>query len=455
MATAVETLKPQQAAADQEIPLSLKFYWSVGASGVAFMMNVVAGFALFYMISVLKVSPVLAGTVVFIPKIFDAFTDPLVGSWSDRLKTDKSRRRPFLLVGAILSSLSFLMVFTTPVFGHEYMTVGYIFTALMLFSFGYTLFNIPYLAMPAEMTNNYHERSSIHSFRMISVSTSSILGAAIPWVLEEMGRTSWEAYAVIGAGGGLFIFVTLMTTWLGTANAKFTHRSQERPQLFKEIGAVFSNRHFMRLIGIKFCQLLGTASTIAAFKFFLLSVMQRDFKVLTSYFLLVSAVQIVSSPLMVRLSKVIGKNWTYIVAALCNVAAVASWSLAQPGEPTWAILMRGVLLAIAISGNVVMAMSMLTDIINYDAKRTGIRREGVFTSFYSFVEKFTFAFGPLIVGVALSMAGFDKSLPPEEQTGEDVRQALLLGMSYIPAVMGILAIVLLTGYKLKEEDVKD
>ncbi|MEM7568448.1 MAG: MFS transporter [Pseudomonadota bacterium] len=453
MATAVDTLGTQATAQQDEIPFGLKFYWSIGASGVAFMMNVVAGFAFFYMISVLQISPVVAGAVVFVPKIFDAFTDPIVGSWSDRLKTGKSRRRPFLLAGAILSSLSFLMVFTTPIFGHEYLTVGYIFTALMLFSFGYTLFNIPYLAMPAEMTSSYHERSSIHSFRMISLSTAGILGSAIPLILEELGRTSWTAYAIVGVCGAIFIFVTLMATWAGTANAKFTQATTETPQLLKEVRAVFSNPHFMRLIGIKFCQLLGTASVIAAFKFFVLSVMQRDFAVLTYYFLLSAIISMIASPIMVRVSKVIGKNWTYVVAAVCNIAAVGSWVLAVPGEPLWAILCRGGLLAIAISGNVVMAMSMLTDIINYDAKQNGIRREGVFTSFYTFVEKFTFAFGPLIVGIALSAAGFDKTLPAEEQTGEDVRQALLLGMSYIPAGLGIFAVILLAGYKLKEEDV--
>lgn len=453
MATVAETLNAPTADKADEIPFALKFYWSVGASGVAFMMNVVAGFAFFYMISVLKISPALAGAVVFVPKIFDAFTDPLVGSWSDRIKTGNSRRRPFLLAGAILSALSFLMVFTTPVFGHEYMTVGYIFLALMLFSFGYTLFNIPYLAMPAEMTSSYHERSSIHGFRLIAVSSAGILAAGIPLILEELGRTSWTAYALIGAGGAVFILLTLLTTWAGTAKAKFTLSSDTRPNLLREVRAVASNRYFMRLIGIKFCQLLGTAATIAAFKFFVLSVMQRDFAVLTFYFLVVSAVSIAATPLIVRLSAVIGKNWTYVVAALCNVGTVASWAFAQPGEPTWAILTRGGFLAIAMTGNVVMAMSMLTDIINYDAKQTGIRREGVFTSFYSFVEKFTFAFGPLIVGVALSMAGFDKTLPAEQQTGDDVRQALLLGMSYIPATMGVFSIILLIGYNLKEDDV--
>ena len=143
------------------IPQRIKMLWSAGALGVAFMMNTVAGFVLVYMVTVLKIEPALAGFIAFFPKIFDAFTDPLVGGWSDRLAVKGSRRRPFLLWGAILSSLSFFMVFATPIFENQIFSVIFIFTSLMIFSFGYTLFNIPYLAMPAEMTDDYHERTSV------------------------------------------------------------------------------------------------------------------------------------------------------------------------------------------------------------------------------------------------------------------------------------------------------
>jgi len=168
----------------------------------------------------------------------------------------------------------------------------------------------------------------------------------------------------------------------------------------------------------------------------------------------VNVVSIIASPILLKLSRRIGKSQTYVISALCFVLAVASWSFVQPGEPTWAILIRAFVIGIAACGNVLMAMSMLTDIINYDSRIHGIRREGIFVAFYSFVEKFTFAFGPLVVGIALSIAGFDKSLPVDALQSPEVRQAILLGMSYIPAAMGIMSIWLLSGYKLTEADLK-
>ena len=435
------------------IPPRTKFLWSSGALGVYFMMNTVAGFVLVYMVTILKIEPALAGFIAFFPKIFDAFTDPLVGGWSDRLKAKGSRRRPFLIFGAILSSLSFMMIFMTPVFGNPNMSALFIFIALMLFSFGYTLFNIPYLAMPAEMTDDYHERTSIHGYRVVSFSIGGLFaGVSVPMLLKIMGADSWQAYAFIGTGGAVLIFTTMFLSWHGTKDAKFSTKPVESPKVFTELGHVFSNKHYIRLLVVKFCQLFGIAATIAALPFFILNVMQRDFGVLAYYFAVSGIVSIMAAPLLLKLSRRIGKSRTYMVSAFCFVFAVSSWSFVQPGEPTWAILIRAFFIGIATTGNVMMAMSMLTDIINYDSRLHDVRREGIFTAFYSFVEKFTFAFGPLIVGVALSIAGFDKTLPADAIQSSQVRQAILLGMAYIPAVMGLLSIWLLSGYKLTEAD---
>lgn len=437
------------------IPRQIKISWSVGALGVAFMMNTVAGSALFYLISVLEVQPALAGLVVFVPKLFDAITDPIVGAWSDRLSAGKSRRRPFLLVGAVISALSFLMLFTTPRFDHEYITAAYAFVALIIFAIGYTVFNIPYLSMPAEMTDDYHERSSIHSYRVMAISIAGfVAGAALPLFLEHMGRTDWMTYAIVGVAGGILIFVTMMVSWIGTANARFTEAQTVRPNPFSELRHVLSNGHFVRLLLVKFMQLFGVAATIASFKYFILYVMNRDFADLALYGLVVGIVALFAAPVFVAVSKRIGKSQTYMLSATFYVIAVASWSLAEANEPIPLILARGVLLGLAGTGNVIMAMSMLTDIINYDGNRSGVRREGVFVSFYSFIEKFTFSLGPLVAGLALQFAGYQEDLTQAAKQSPEIRQAILLGVSYIPAVMGVLSIALLAGYKLRQEDVQ-
>lgn len=437
------------------ISTGIKLSWGSGALGVAILMNTVAFFALFYMVGVLKIEPALAGTLIFVTKLFDVVTDPLVGNWSDRLKRPGSRRRPFMLVGAIISPLSFLMIFTTPMFEAQVFTATYIFVAMLIYTLGYTVFNVPYISMPAEMTDDYHERSRIHGVRMIFVSFAGIAaGAVVPAILDHLGRSNWDAYAVVGTGGAVIIFLSMMTAWYGTRNARYTYTESTTPNLWAECKFVFRDRVYIRLLGVKASQLLGAAAMQSATAFFFVYVLSRDFDLLAQYGLVMGIASVIASPLIVRISSVLGKAPTYVMAALCAVATTASWIFAGPDDPTWMVLARAVGFAFAVSGNVIMAMSMLTDIVNYSAQQSGVRREGVYTAFYSFVEKFTFAFGPLIVGVAMSLAGFDKSLPEEELRTPEIRQALLLAMTYIPVAMNLFCIYLLRGYRLSQEDLE-
>lgn len=454
MTTAAEANGGAIAPAD-EISKGIKLSWGFGALGVAILMNAVSVLVLFYMVGVLKIEPALAGTLIFLTKIFDVFTDPIIGGWSDRLKTSSSRRRPFLLVGAFIASISFAMIFTTPIFDNSDLSAAYIFVVMLVYTLGYTLFNVPYMSMPAEMTNSYHERSSIHAYRMVFVSFGGILAFAVaPAVLEAMGRTEWNSYAAVGVAGGVIIFISMIIAWIGTKDAHHTAATSDRQYFYKELKVVFADRHFLRLLAVKACQLLAAASAQSALVFFVLNVLQLDFKALSWYGLAIGVVSVIASPLVVRVSKYVGKRTAYIVAATFSILVFVSWPFASPEDPLWMFIARGGILAVAVAGNVIMAMSMLTDIINHAANSSGVRREGIYTAFYSFVEKFTFAFGPLIVGVALSIAGFDENIPAEEMRTPAVRQALLLGISYVPAVMVTVSIALLAGYKLSENDLK-
>lgn len=435
----------------QLVPKAIKISWAAGALGVATLMNMVAFFALFFMTGVLGINPALAGTLVFVTKIFDVFSDPIVGAWSDRTKTKGSRRRPFLIYGAVISALSFLAIFTTPVFDNGYYSAAYIFVAMIFYTIGYTLFNVPFLSMPSEMTDDYDERSSIHGYRMIFVNVSGLVGAVFLQILASMGQNEWASYAVVGVLGSIIIFVSMMWAYFGTAKARYTHGAQERPNPIAEIGLVFKNKHFMRLIGVKAAQLLGVASIITSTYYFFANIIDRA-DILPSYTLFNGLIAIISVPLIVRMSKVIDKKKTYIFAALLTMIGYGSWIFAQAGDPAWTIYLRGAITGVAVSGNVIVAMSMLTDIINYDSDKTGVRREGIYTALYTFTEKFTFAFGPLLVGFALAFAGYNKELAASGTQSEDIRQAVLFGFAYIPIITGAVAIALLMGYKLKRED---
>lgn len=435
------------------LPVALKLGWGIGALGAAVLVNGISVLIFFYLVAILRIEPALAGAVVFAAKLLDVASDPIVGLWSDRLESPQGRRRPFLLWGAVISALSIGLIFATPIFERQWLTVMYVGAGLAVYTVGYTLFNVPYMAMPAEMTDSYHERSSIHAYRIVFVSLGGFLATAVaPAALEQMGRTEWISYAYVGIAGAIVVLISMLSSYFATRSARFTHRSHAVSKLVAEFSVIRKNRHFLRLIGVKFAQLTGVQTTQAALLFFIVQSLQMSLNILVLFGAVMTVSSIIAAPLLVRFSQRYGKRAAYYLAAGANIVYALSWSLASPGEPIWAIALRAILVGVALCGNVVMAMSMLTDIINHDAKKAGVRREGAYVSLYSFVEKLTAALGPLVIGVALSLVGFDTSLPSDVPQGDGVRFAILFAVSWLPSIMGVVAIWLLSGYRLTEAD---
>jgi len=452
------TAIPGAVPSTDKLPASLKLGWATGAFGVALLMNGITGLILLFAASILQIDPWLAGTVIFLAKLIDVVTDPIVGVWSDRFESPRGRRRPFLFWGAITGAASFALIFTAPSFESQYVTALYLFVVLSFYAIAYTFYNIPYISMPAEMTDSYHERSSIHAYRMVFVSLGSLFASAgIKASLEYLGKTEAHSYAIVGIGCGVLIFVSMMIAYFATASAPFTQGTRSTKsnaaQVIDEFNAVRSNRHFLRLIAVKFAQLMGIQISGAAFAYFFVQSLERGFDILALFGLTVSISTIVFAPVIVWFSKKFGKKNAYYVAGGAGVLYALSWSLGTAGEPIWAIVLRAALVGVTFTGNVVMAMSMLTDIINADANRTGVRREGAFAALYSFVEKLTGAIGPLIVGFALSIAGFNNKLPFDVPQGGNVALALAISVSWLPAIFGLLAMLILSGYKLSEQDI--
>ncbi|NJN00780.1 MAG: MFS transporter [Aquincola sp.] len=112
--------------------------------------------------------------------------------------------------GAIVSAVSFVGVFTVPFEGTGNLTLAYVLAALILYTTGYSLFNVPYMAMPAEMTRGYHERSSIHGWRVMFASVGGFLSQSMAGVVLELMGKDWDAHAAVGALGGSLILTSML-----------------------------------------------------------------------------------------------------------------------------------------------------------------------------------------------------------------------------------------------------
>lgn len=442
---------------ERPLPAAIKAGWATGAFGVAILMNGISALALFYFVSVLKMDPAVAGLLIGASKLYDAISDPVTGHLSDRTRSGQGRRRPWLFWGAFVSAASFFMVFAIPftgpwpepTSGPALVASGYVLLALLLYTTGYSLFNVPYMAMPAEMTQGYHERSALHGWRVMFASLGGFLAQSMAGVLLEFMGKDWDAYATVGAVGAVLILATMLVAWRATRDAPSFERSETRVPLREQVNGFLRNVPFQQVLSIKLVQLIGVSSSSVGLMFFLVSVIDMPLTKLPLIGGPMVLAVLTCTPLLVRLSKRVGKRGGYVISALCTGLVGLSWMLAQPGEPDWALALRGFVNGIAFAGNVLFAMSMLTDAMELDYLRTGLRREGMYSALYSFVEKLAAAIGPVILGLALKSAGFDPKRPPSEVT-EEVRQAVLLAIAYIPAAMAVLAVVILAFYRLDQ-----
>jgi GPH family glycoside/pentoside/hexuronide:cation symporter len=158
-------------------------------------------------------------------------------------------------------------------------------------------------------------------------------------------------------------------------------------------------------------------------------------------------------PVWVWLGTKFSKRTLYIAACLLFACLTSSWLLAVANEPLPFILLRGFLSGTFSGGLLLMGQSLLPDAIDADCKKSGIRREGVYAGAYSFVEKASMAFGPLLIGLILQAFHFQPSLgkavaqPPEALTG------ILIGVAIVPAVLYAVSIIPLLYFKLDPEPV--
>jgi GPH family glycoside/pentoside/hexuronide:cation symporter len=446
---------------EERLSLPLKFAYANSAFGVSILQNSAGQLMLFYLATIVGIPSWKAGVILLVSKLYDGFTDPLVGWLSDKHKSPSGRRRPFLLWGSLVCGLAMALIFTVPFHGDRPVVWLYVLLVNLIYTTGYSLYNVPHLAMATEMTGGFHERTVLQGWRIVAASVGTAvatIGAST--VLGLLGRRTGFGGRVVNSAhdylllGVLFTVLTvagMVIGWLGTRGARFTEPVRTRSSWRAQIASFLANRAAMLIIGVKCAQLIGIASAGAAGIFMIVEILKRSPGDLAAIQLPSLVVSVAITPVLAWLSKFIGKKGGYMIGAIATAASAFSWVWAQPSDPLYFLMLRGAVTGIAFSANVMFATSMLNDAMEMDGLRTGLRREGMYSALYSFVDKFGFAVGPFLVGAALSMAGFDKTASVTAANLAHVRQATLLGVAYIPTGCAVIAVTLLSLYRLDQK----
>jgi GPH family glycoside/pentoside/hexuronide:cation symporter len=453
------TVRPPDAPASAPVPFGTRFGWGIGSLGVSLLFNTYSALLLFYLTNVVGLRMEVAGTLIVIAKVYDALINVPMGILSDNTKSRWGRRRPWFLLGAILCSTWFLVIFNTPAVGGDGASpalLAWVLGALLLYSTGYAIFNVPYLAMPAEMSSNYHERTAIMSYRVIFIQVGNFIAVGLgPRLAQEFGG-GLTGYSLVGSVLGLCTLVTMVACFFGTARARQVQQTSVRYPAMDQLRSALRNRPFMLLAAFKFLILVSGATVFATLLFFVKNVLKLEQGVMLWYTAAHGIAAFITVPLVwVPLSARFGKKNALLVATIGFLVTALTWLLAQPGEPMAFFVLRAFLLGSFAAGKLLLGLTLLPDVMEYDYLKTGLRREGAYAGAYNVVEKAAYAISPLMMTVVLGLLGYQESVNNEAvaQTASAVL-GIYLSIAIIPAVCNLAAALVMLRYDLTESRLK-
>jgi len=406
----------------------------------------------------MHMNPALLGTVLALPRLWDAITDPIAGYVSDNLHTRWGRRRPLIFIGAILQALTFGLIWMVPPAWSDPAKAVFLGITLILFYTCYTIFSVPLYGLTYEMTPDYKERTRVTAFAGFFNKVGEI-GYSFLFPLAGLAifGSVITGVRVVGWGTGLIFFglVGLLPA-IFVKERYYTNlsRKQEKVKFWTSFAASMRNKAFVVLIGLTVCQVLA-GMLASSTDYYLIVYYMFDGDVaagsLWKGYLSVgyAIVGVVTIYPVNWLANRFGKRTTLsIIFGMVLFGALGKWVLFTPGNP-WKIIFDPILCGPIWTALNVLMPSMLSDVCDDDELRNGQRREGMLGAIFSWIQKTGFSLSVLGMGIALQFSGFDASLGGAQSPDSILTLRLFLSVS--TAVWATAAIVLLFYYPLTQE----
>lgn len=399
-----------------------------------------------YLTDSLGISALLAGLIVFLPKAWDVILNPITGRVSDRFATRRGTRRPFLLVGGIGLAVGFVLLFAGPT-APPGLAGAWVVIAFALCATAYSIFQVPYVALPAEVTADYAERTRLLTWRVAILAVAILLsGATAPVVRNLAGYPAMAGFVAV------LILLGALGAYAGTAGVPSVTVPAPPGGLLRQLAAAARVADFRALLATFGVQALAIGCLLAGVDYVARVVLGRPGASAVLFACFVGPALLVT-PVWQRLAGRLGKQRGYLLASLVlTVGCAGLVSVAY--APVVVVYALAAVTGIGYAGAQLFPLAMLPDTAAHDARVTRENRVGVFTGVWTAVETLGLALGSAVFAGVLALGGYRSSVgavvvaqPASALT------AIAVGFSVLPALLVLLSLVALRGYRLTQEEV--
>ncbi len=423
------------------LPLSVLVAYGMPTATLGFSSGLMLLYLLKFATDEMLIPPALFATAYGVARMWDAISDPIAGYLSDRTTHRAGRRRPWLAIGAIPLGLSVVMLWSPPTAAMGDAAMLWLGFAVFFYYTTYTAIAVPHLALGAEMTTDYHDRSRVFGSRGIFDYVGVLLAGVAIWQFQSSDdvRTTASIAAWLYAG------IAIPVLWFSVArireNPDYQARGAHGPvKAFRDV----ARNHYARLlVTVFFFENLSLSFIATLFPYIMDYLLPQETGESGGYLVMALIVALLSFPIWFPISRRFGKRNTWIASNVMKLAAFILIAMVTP-ERIWPGIVAIFLIGPSLSAHIFLAPSVKADVVDYDEYETHERKEGSYFAIWNLALKLAGAAAIFLAGWLLQAAGYEANV---EQTDE-ARRAIQLMFAGVPGLCHVIAIALLLRFDL-------
>lgn len=416
--------------------------YGLGDMGFNFYWTNISTFLLIFYTDVFGITAAAAATMLFVVKIFNAFTDPMIGAFADRTQTRWGQFRPYLLFLSLPLAVVGVLAYSTPDFGPTGKLVWACATYLLLMTL-YTGINLPYSALSGVITGDARERNAINAARFIAgFAGGTLVTAASPRLVAWLGEGDPARGWTLTMGVWGLAAVVIFAITFGTTTERVQPPLARPAPVRQDLADLRSNKPWILLFFLSLIIMGGITLRMTSAAYYFKYVVNRP-ELLATFvpaYLLAAAAGTACTPLLTRF---IDKRRLMIGLMLLSTVLSAAF-LFVPSDSLVTMYVLQIALGLALGPKSPLSFSMLADSADYNEWRHGRRATGMTFAASSFAQKLGTALAVAVIGALFSALGY----VPNAQQSADSQAGIVWLMSVIPATFTLLAAVIMVFYTL-------